>query len=198
MNKDELRKTYLQKRKEYNEERCLTKSRDIADRFFNTPQIDLKAVSFLHLFLPIQQKMEVDTFPIFHKLVAQYPWIRIVLSKCNFSDYSMSHFIFTKDMELLKNKYGIPEPVSGQEVQADTLDVVLVPLVLVDHRGNRIGYGKGFYDRFLAQCRPGCLKIGLSFDLPVAHIEPEAFDVPLDLCITPEKVFDFRETVSSE
>jgi 5-formyltetrahydrofolate cyclo-ligase len=191
MNKNELRKSALLQRQQYSEEKCAQMSNEIADLFLDNSFFDLSKISYLHIFLPIQHKKEVDTFPIFTKVLSLFPQIKIVLSKCDFTDCSMTHFLYSKDMELKENAYGIPEPVSGTEINPGLLDMVLVPLVVVDQKGNRIGYGKGFYDRFLTACKPDCKKVGLSFENPVTLIPAEPFDIPLDFCITPEKIFTF-------
>ena len=70
--------------------------------------------------------------------------------------------------------------------------MVLVPLLGFDERGHRVGYGKGFYDRFLAECNPKIQKIGLSLFEPVAQIDDTSdFDIPLDACITPNRIWYF-------
>jgi 5-formyltetrahydrofolate cyclo-ligase len=67
-----------------------------------------------------------------------------------------------------------------------------VPLLAFDEKGFRVGYGKGFYDRFLKQCKDGGIKIGLSYFNPIDTIEDAGeFDVPLNFCITPQKVYVF-------
>ena len=87
---------------------------------------------------------------------------------------------------------GIPEPVDGLEVPASKLDVVFVPLLAFDKKGHRVGYGGGFYDRFLKSCKKDVLKIGLSFFLPELEIEDiHSDDIPLDFCVTPGEVFRF-------
>ena len=70
--------------------------------------------------------------------------------------------------------------------------MVFVPLLAFDEKGNRVGYGKGFYDKFLAECKPEILKIGVSFFEP-ENIIPDVLntDIQLDLCITPTKVYNF-------
>src|SRR5690606_41251409 len=92
-----------------------------------------------------------------------------------------------------KNDYNTPEPIDRFPVYDKQIDVVFIPLLDYDQIGNRIGYGKGFYDSFLEKCRKDVLKIGVSFYPPEAEIEdirPE--DIPLDMTITPDEIFDFR------
>jgi 5-formyltetrahydrofolate cyclo-ligase len=70
---------------------------------------------------------------------------------------------------------------------------VIVPLLCFDRRGHRVGYGKGFYDRYLQKCRPDCIKAGLSFFDPVDLIDDTyADDIPLDICVTPSETFRFN------
>ena len=97
-------------------------------------------------------------------------------------------------MQPLKlNKWGIPEPVNGIEIPATQLDVVFIPLLAFDEKGNRIGYGKGFYDRFLNECKEDVIKVGLSFFEATTTIEDtNANDIPLDFCVTPEKIYRFN------
>ncbi len=193
MNKTELRKSAILKREQYSEAECTSMSQTIMDHFFLSPLFDLSAVSYLHLFLPMKKKKEVNTFPLFTKLLVEYPQVRIVLPKCNPKENTLSHFLYSHEVTLTENAYGIPEPDSGAQISADRIDMVLIPLLVADLKGNRIGYGKGFYDRFLAECRPDCTKIGLSFEPPVKHISAEPFDIPLDYCITPKAILDFRK-----
>ncbi|MDP2160837.1 MAG: 5-formyltetrahydrofolate cyclo-ligase, partial [Flavobacterium sp.] len=93
---------------------------------------------------------------------------------------------------IIKNDYGIPEPVDGLEVPVAKIDVVFVPLLAYDKNGHRVGYGKGFYDRFLSECKPTTIKIGLSFFEPEDLIE-DVFesDIQLNYCITPQTIYIF-------
>ncbi|GAL62151.1 5-formyltetrahydrofolate cyclo-ligase [Algibacter lectus] len=95
-------------------------------------------------------------------------------------------------MVIKKNNYNIPEPIDGIEILDDKVEVVFIPLLAFDTLGNRVGYGKGFYDRFLVKCKPETIKIGLSFFEASAEIT-DVFesDVRLDYCVTPERVYEF-------
>jgi 5-formyltetrahydrofolate cyclo-ligase len=193
VNKTQLRKLYLDKRNTLTSKDCKVKSNCIADNFFGYSDFNLSQTLCLHLYLPIIGKKEIDTFIIFNELIRNFSNVRVALSKSDFTDYSMQFFEYTKEAKLIENAYGIPEPDGGNLIKPNQLDLVLVPLLLLDESGNRIGYGKGFYDRFLANCRPDCKKIGLSFEEPVPEIIPDVSDIPLDFCVTPEKVYDFRK-----
>ncbi|HWZ22424.1 MAG TPA: 5-formyltetrahydrofolate cyclo-ligase, partial [Cytophagaceae bacterium] len=185
MNKKELRKLYIEKRNALTVEECHAMSLSIADNFFNHIKFSLSDPMYLHLFLPIKEKKELNTFIILERILADFPNMKIALSKSNFMDYSMQFFEYTEETKLVENSYGIPEPVGGNLIKPEQLDMILMPLLVADEAGNRIGYGKGFYDRFLTSCRAECKKIGLSFENPVPVINADVFDVPLDFCITP-------------
>jgi len=116
----------------------------------------------------------------------------IVISRSDFETREMTHFLLTDNTRIVVNLYGIPEPSGGIEIAPEKIDVVFVPLLCFDETGNRVGYGKGFYDKFLASCRQETLKIGLSFFEAVEPWE-DVFesDVKLDFCVTPDKVYEF-------
>ena len=98
----------------------------------------------------------------------------------------------TGNTKIKKNSYNIPEPVEGIEVPDTKIDVVFVPLLAYDEEGNRVGYGKGVYDRFLKKCRPETIKIGLSFFSPEEKIEDvSSNDIKLDFCVTPNGIIEF-------
>ena len=105
---------------------------------------------------------------------------------------TLTHYLLTENTQLRKNTYGIPEPVEGLLVPENKLDVVFVPLLAFDKKGCRVGYGKGFYDRFLMKCRPDTIKIGLSIFDAVSEIsDATQADVRLDYCVTPEEIYSF-------
>jgi 5-formyltetrahydrofolate cyclo-ligase len=104
----------------------------------------------------------------------------------------MKHFLLTDNTIIKKNEYNIPEPVDGIEISNDKIEVVFIPLLAFDKKGNRVGYGKGFYDKFLSNCKPETLKIGLSFFEAENEIS-DVFDgdIGLDYCVTAEGIYRF-------
>jgi 5-formyltetrahydrofolate cyclo-ligase len=116
--------------------------------------------------------------------------VQVVVSKTNFKEQSLSHFILNEDIELVKNKMGIPEPMDAKETSIDHVEVILIPLLVSDKNGYRIGYGGGYYDRLLAETK--AMKVGLSLSPPVDRIiQIEKWDVPLDYLITPFKTYKY-------
>ncbi|TYP90038.1 5-formyltetrahydrofolate cyclo-ligase [Sphingobacterium allocomposti] len=155
-------------------------------------RMDWRGVEYVHCFLPIVRHKEPDMWAFMETLQEQYPDIKIVVSRSSSADFSMANFLFSKDLLLCENKWGILEPIDGERVDESLLDVVLVPLLVADQRGNRVGYGKGFYDRFLVRCRPDCIKVGVTYFDPVDKIDDvDAWDIPLNQLITPSSVYRF-------
>lgn len=187
INKSTLRKKYKALRESLSDDYVEELSLKIANQALKLGVWDK---IYYHLFLSIANKKEVDTTYLMHILQGKDK--SIVVSKVDFSSNEMQHFLLQENTALKVSKYGIPEPVSGIEISPDTLDVVFVPLLAFDQSGNRIGYGKGFYDRFLQKCNSNAVFIGLSFFEPEVEIPHEDTDIPLHFCITPEKIFDFR------
>lgn len=104
----------------------------------------------------------------------------------------MDAVIFDEDQPVEFNAFGIAEPIGTELVQPEEIDLVIIPMLAFDRKGNRVGYGKGYYDRFLCRCRRDCLKVGLSFFDPVDEIsDVHPGDVRLDMCLTPERIFQW-------
>ncbi|MFP5439279.1 MAG: 5-formyltetrahydrofolate cyclo-ligase [Bacteroidia bacterium] len=187
MEKKELRQKYKALRNALTADEIADKSVAIAN---NLLRLNVWDKTYFHLFLTIENQKEVHTDLIQHVL-----WGRdkeIIVSKSDFDSCSLQHYLLTESTRLSLNIYGIPEPIGGIEVPATKLDVVFVPLLAFDKKGHRVGYGKGFYDRFLAECKPDVIKIGLSFfGAEENEIPHNDTDVPLDYCITPEKILSF-------
>lgn len=156
--------------------------------------IDWAKSNLVHVFLPIRKHNEVDTFSILNYFKLQHPMLQLVVPRTDFGNLTIKNILYDHEYTILgRNKYDIPEPIHGKEIPPELVDIVFVPLLACDLKGNRVGYGKGFYDRFLSGCRPDVKKIGLSFFDPIEEIsDVNEFDIPLDLCITPGKTWDFR------
>lgn len=190
MLKSALRKVYLAKQKAFSPIERTRKSELIGEHFFAS--FDLSGIRFLHCFLPIEKFGEIDTRPIFHRIWRDFSFVETLVPRVNFATKEIENLLFTRETKLTPNLWQIYEPTHDELVETKKTDAVLVPLVSFDERGFRVGYGKGFYDKFLKNCRVDCLKIGLSFFPPVEKIEDAThFDVRLDYCITPEKIFSF-------
>ena len=187
MLKKEVRTKYKELRKNLTESDIEEMSFSIANRVLS---LDIWNNTYFHIFLPIEEQKEVNTEFILHLLQGKDK--EIVISKANFDTREMTHFLLTDNTKIKKNEYNIPEPINGLEVSTHTIDVVFVPLLAYDKVGNRVGYGKGFYDKFLSECKPETIKIGLSFFEP-EEIISDIFenDVKLDFCVTPKGVYNF-------
>lgn len=187
MLKKELRQKYKVLRQNITTTEIETLSLAIANEILKLP---IWNKTYFHVFLPIEEQKEVNTEFILHLLSGKDK--EIVISKSDFATRNMTHFLLTDNTKIKKNEYNIPEPVDGLEVPATKIDVVFVPLLTFDKKGNRVGYGKGFYDKFLSQCKPEAIKIGLSFFEP-EEIISDVFesDVLLDYCVCPNEVYKF-------
>ena len=187
MNKKELRIKYKAIRREFSDEQINEQSLEIANSALRLPIWD--KLNY-HVFLPIKQQNEVNTEFLLHLLSGKDK--NIIVSKSNFETREMNHFLMTDNTKFNLNAYGIPEPVDGVEFDVNKIDVVFVPLLAFDLAGNRVGYGKGFYDRFLAKCRPETIKVGLSFfEAEESCSDVFESDVKLDFCVTPERNYIF-------
>lgn len=191
MNKAALRKIYQDKRQALSGEDIQNLSRRVCRLFFQ--KISLKEVRHLHIFLPIARHNELDTWPIIRQLQKEHPAIGIVISRTNWQEKRMEHFHLNEATILKENKWGIPEPVEGLSCPVQHVDLVLLPLLAFDLQGHRLGYGAGFYDRFLAECASDTKKVGLSFFPPLSTpIEDVGeHDIPLNACITPAQAYYF-------
>ncbi|TDD78334.1 5-formyltetrahydrofolate cyclo-ligase [Flavobacterium caseinilyticum] len=187
MKKTELRTKYKALRNSLSETEIDEMSLAIANKILTLP---IWEKTYFHIFLPITEHKEVNTEFILHILSGKDK--DIIISKVDFMTQKMTHFLLTDNTVIKKNKYNIPEPVDGIEVPSNKIDVVVVPLLTFDKKGHRVGYGKGFYDDFLTQCKPDVVKIGLSFFEPEELIT-DIFegDVKLDFCVTPDSVHSF-------
>ena len=165
-------------------------SRAVAERFFR--EIDLGGVKRLHTFIRVARTHELDTSRIHYRLWRERADIETYAPRIELGGTKMENVFFHAASDLIENRWGIREPDGEQTASPAEFDIVLVPLLAFDAQGHRVGYGKGYYDRFLSECRPDCLKIGLSaFDSETKIDDVHAGDIKLDLCLTPDESFRF-------
>ena len=191
LDKSILRKKYLEIRKSLSPEKRNKLSTDLLDIFKSS--FDLDSFNIVHCFLPIERQSEVNTNLFMDYLIEQQ--INIAISKSDLESNDLTHFIYDDSVILSKNKWGIlePEPESGRPVKEVEIDMVLVPLTIFDKQGNRLGYGKGYYDKFLSLCKPNCVKIGLSLlEAVQTTIPTESTDIKLDYCISPSGLHTYN------
>lgn len=189
MKKQELRKIYLEKRLQLQETEYETLNRQLLQQFMT---LDFSDVNAVHLFLPMLRTKEPDTWLLIKYLQKEHPQIKRVFPKANFKERTLTNFVDDEKLVVRENKFGIPEPASGNQIFIDKNSIVIVPLLVFDLQGNRVGYGGGFYDRFLSLCEVGTQFIGLSLFDPVDVIDDsDELDVKLHQSITPKKIWRF-------
>lgn len=194
MLKSELRKSALLKRMAYSKSDLARLNFALLAQF---TLLDFSVVNNLHIFLPITEKGEPDTFLMIDWLNQHHPDISIIISKSDFLINTMSNYVYKGREYLKKGKYNILEPMHDEPFTGK-IDMCIIPLLAFDMRGHRVGYGRGFYDRFLASV-PKTIKVGLCFDEAVSKItDVNPFDITLDQCVSPTKIYCFnQETADS-
>ncbi|ACT94936.1 5-formyltetrahydrofolate cyclo-ligase [Dyadobacter fermentans] len=193
MKKAALRKEFLQKRKEADGQWLIEKNALIAQNL--EKYVQQNHFKTLHTFLPQLGSREIDTFFIIESFRIAFPAMRIAAPYIVPGTREMEHYLVTPSTHLVLNQWKIPEPdpLTAEKIRPEEIDIILVPLLAFDRKGYRVGYGGGYYDRFLPQTRPDCIKIGLSLFEEVEAIEDiDGYDIPLDACITPGRLYDFK------
>ena len=187
MTKKELRKKYKELRSALSFDAIEDLSLQIANNALKLPIWNFENY---HIFLTIHEHKEVQTDYLLHILNGKDK--NVIVSKSDFETRTMNHVLLTDNVTIKKNEWNIPEPQNGFSVADNQIDVVFVPLLAYDVFGNRVGYGKGFYDLFLSKCKPDVVKIGVSF-FDAEELIEDVFteDVRLDYCITPNTIVKF-------
>jgi len=189
MKKAEAREIYKRRRKELTDAER-SKLDDLM--LIQFQKVELPDVHHLLSFWPIEENNEPNTHLFNEYLEFKNPAIKFLYPKSDFEKQEIEAIEVDADTAFNKNAWNIHEPMDGVVTDAGIIDLVFVPLLIVDKLGYRIGYGKGFYDKYLPHCRPDCLKVGFCYFEPIEEIEgTHEFDVPLNLCITPNKVYVF-------
>jgi 5-formyltetrahydrofolate cyclo-ligase len=191
MTKAEIRKSFLEKRTNIGFWQRNELSQNITDQFLYKFHSKIIAGCNIHMYLPIEKKAEVNTNFLLKVIQNRFRKSNVIVPATDFKIDEMSHFLINENTNFEENKYGIPEPIDGEKIDTLVIDIIIVPLLAFSESGHRIGYGGGYYDKFLAKTKTDCLKVGFSFFDPIDTFETENTDIQLDFCITPQKIWSF-------
>ena len=186
MNKKELRKIFLLKRKLLTEEDFFQMNISIKNLLLK--HFVTSAGSKIHIYLSDNFNKEVDTWNIIRELQSRKNLIAV--PKVFNSD--LQNCLLFKNTVLVSNKWNIQEPEICRIMNTKDLEMIILPLLAFDLRGFRVGYGSGYYDKFLKKCKEDTVKIGLSFFDPVNNINDiHSSDIKMNYCITPDRIYTF-------
>ena len=189
MTKQELRKIYKAKRGG-----ILAKQRLRLDHLLllEFQKLNYSSIRTVLTYWPIATQAEPNTHLFSRYLRHMVPGITTAYPVSDTTNIRMDALAIHEDTIYHANQWGITEPKEGVLVPPEQIDLIFVPLLAFDKQGYRIGFGKGYYDRYLAQCREDIVKIGFSYFDPVDKItDTDQFDVPLTYCITPQHTYEF-------
>jgi 5-formyltetrahydrofolate cyclo-ligase len=194
MKKSEIREIALAERKSWTQQDFELKNVQLLNQIIEFVK-PLPRNLMLMSFQSMEHKREVLTSPIHSLLINEPYYHQLIFSKVEKNTSQLIPYLTDKKTIFVRSDWGILEPTEETSVRLNPkdIDVVFIPLLAVDTQGHRVGYGKGFYDRFLAQVKPDVIKIGLSLEEPIEPIEDlNPYDIALDFAITPDATYRFR------
>lgn len=189
MNKEKLRKLYMQKRGALT---VAEKSKADDLLLIQFQKLEIEIPSLIMTYAPLEKTNEFDP-----RLITDYCYFKnpdqvLFYPVIHPTAPVMQSVIVNDETEFELNKFGIPEPVNATPMFPEEIDMVIVPLLAYSVKGHRVGYGKGYYDRFLKDCKNDVVKIGFSYFAAEQDIEgTNGYDVKLDYCISPERIYSF-------
>lgn len=182
--KNELRKKALVARDSLLPGQRSSKSRQIEERLFSLPEF--KSAHVIMFFASFRS--EVETAPMIRRALAAGK--RVVLPKVKGKELELFEIkIFDSDVS--PGAWGIPEPRGSALVKLDELDVIIVPGVAFDERGNRLGYGAGFYDKLLSEFKKPTVAIAFEQQI-VPMILADPHDVPVKKIVTENRIIEAK------
>ncbi|MCD0478447.1 5-formyltetrahydrofolate cyclo-ligase [Chryseobacterium sp. LC2016-29] len=186
MKKSEIRKIYLEKRKNLSQDEVSFLSEKIFANFVNyfKPISEQK----VHIFIPIEKFNEMNTQLFIDYFLSRN--IKVYVPKI--VDVKLISVEIFSDTPFATNNWGISEPLSNEDFGVLDFDFVITPLLYCDFKGNRVGYGKGFYDEFFSNISKDSKKIGVNYFNPDDMIDDVwENDIPLDYLVTPTEILSF-------
>ncbi len=183
MLKEDIRTTYKEKRAQMSDDERKELSAKILELTLEHFDLEGKKIS---LFLPIERHREILTWDLLKEKNSRF-YLPIVKTGGR-----LVHICYESEGQIEVSDFGIPEPIYGTVGAPTEFDLVIVPLLAIDKKGHRVGYGAGFYDKFLKECREDCKFVGLSFFDPIENIgDMVESDIPLHYCVHPNGVESF-------
>ncbi len=190
MTKLELRRIYKEKRLALSEKERMKLDDLLLIQLQQLP-ID-HSIVYLMTYWPLQHHVEPNAHLFTRYLQHVVPTLKTCYPVADLSTGDMTAKMINDETDFKKNAFLITEPIGGEDVLPEHIDLVFVPLLAFDTSGYRVGYGKGFYDRYLHKCRTDVVSVGFSYFDPVSNIDDKNhFDVPLNFCITPDTRYEF-------
>ncbi|ADX67613.1 MULTISPECIES: 5-formyltetrahydrofolate cyclo-ligase [Weeksella] len=185
LTKKEARDYFRTKRKQMS----ATEVEELSEQIFHQLQrIDFSDVDVFHIFLPIKSNNEINTWPIIEWLFSLGKRVVVPIVEGN----EMISAEVQSSFPIRIGKFSIPEPEVFSVIDSTQIEVIFLPMFVADLQGNRVGYGGGFYDRFLQSTAENVQKIGLSFFSPVEQItDIHRGDVPLDAMVSSTEILSF-------
>jgi len=189
MTKKELRLLYKQKRLDISP-KDKVKWDDLM--LLRLQTFNFEGVNTLLTYWPIEENNEPNTHLFTRYLQHFVSDLRVAYPVTDFTNNTMKAVLVDSEQFYSTNKYGLTEPKDGTEIEPQAIDLIFVPNLICDKYGFRVGYGKGFYDKFLAQCGQDVTLMGFNYFPPIDSISnTNEFDIPMNYCITPDDVFEF-------
>ena len=192
----ELRRRVLLQRGQLDAQQRLSMETALHRRLCTLPAIKPANVFLVYC----AYRSEVGTSNLIDSLLGQSKVVCVPL--CDPASVSMRAVRITNPRQDLAPGYkGILEPIpllaETQSSPAASLDVIIIPGVAFDRRGYRLGYGGGYYDRFLALEAPQALRIGIAFQMQlVERLPEEPHDVPMDMLLTEQECLSWSRPAS--
>ncbi len=188
MHKSALREQFKAKRKSLSA-KDLLKLNDLL--LIQCQQLSFSGIQNCMTYWPIEQLNEPNTHLLSRYLMHMIPSLKLFYPVIN-DHHQMTAIEVNEDTVFETNEWGITEPKLGNIISPDAIDLIIVPLLIFDQNGYRVGYGKGYYDRFLANCKEDAIFLGISYFEPIQIIDDtNEFDIPLTIGITPEHIYEF-------
>lgn len=189
MTKEEIRRHYKEKRRKLG----VTELEKMSDlMLIQFQNLRLSVPDVIMSYSALVTVNEFDPINILEYCKFKNPAVLVCYPVINEEESGLTAISITPDTAFMENKYSIEEPVAGDRMNPHALDMVLIPLLSFDVNGNRVGYGKGYYDRFLKHCRKDVIKVGFSFfEAHESFEDKHDHDIPLDYCVTPQLSYSF-------